>query len=43
MNRTTQGVSHDELHAELLVRNIFVITMVGAVAFVGACWWVLAQ
>lgn len=30
-----------EAHAELLARNIFTVTMIGAVAFVAACAWLM--
>lgn len=38
----TRSAARDEMHFDLLARNIFAITIVGAVAFVAACAWVMA-
>ena len=35
----TRDLARDELHMQLLGKNIFVIILVGAVAFVAACIW----
>ncbi|MEQ1569422.1 MAG: hypothetical protein ABMA64_27545 [Myxococcota bacterium] len=37
------NLAQDQLHSELVSRNIFRITMVGAVAFLAACAWVMAH
>lgn len=41
MHAESHEVLAAEEHAELLGKNIFVITMVGAVGFFAACFWVM--
>lgn len=45
MQRSEHGEPRDtageDLHGELLSGNLFVITMVGAVAFSAACFYIL--
>lgn len=40
-NRPASELARDELHSELLARNAFRVTMVGFVAFLVACCYVL--
>ena len=36
-----RDIAGEEMHSELLSRNIFTITMIGAVAFCSACLFVI--
>ena len=36
-----EHVDPDELHSDLLARNLFVVIALGAVAFIGACMTVI--
>lgn len=40
-DRSPEDAFFAELHGELFGKNIFVITMLGAVAFCGASWWIM--
>lgn len=41
MQRETHEIEAAEEHSELLAKNIFAVTMVGAVGFFAACFWVM--
>lgn len=42
MDTNEQRLSQDSVHMDKLGANSFVITMMGAVAFLVACVWVIA-
>ena len=42
-NRSATQITRDELQMELLVRNLFVVVMLGATAFVSVCFYVLSS
>jgi hypothetical protein len=43
MSNHDHELVHDQTHVDLLGRNAFIATMIGAVAFVASCLWVMFQ